>query len=93
MLDRGRTPASAFAPPAFPLSAHRCPGQQLVWRRVCVDLGHELVTSIHTPLRWSNQRPTTAEYHAALQKTSLSASKVSCEGRAGGGLRGGAPAR
>ncbi|KAG2492342.1 hypothetical protein HYH03_009291 [Edaphochlamys debaryana] len=50
--------------------------QALVWRRVTVDLGHELVTSIHTPLRWSNQRPTTAEYHAAFEATSLSASKV-----------------
>ncbi|GFR42377.1 hypothetical protein Agub_g3061 [Astrephomene gubernaculifera] len=50
--------------------------QRLVWRHVCIDLGHELVTSIHTPLRWSNARPSLADYHAAFQSTSLSASKI-----------------
>ncbi|EFJ53315.1 hypothetical protein VOLCADRAFT_102916 [Volvox carteri f. nagariensis] len=50
--------------------------QQFFGQRVCIDLGQELVTFIHTPLRWSNQRPTAAEYQAAFQKTTLSASKV-----------------
>ncbi|KXZ44866.1 hypothetical protein GPECTOR_61g819 [Gonium pectorale] len=50
--------------------------QQLVWRRLCVDLGHELITSVHTPLRWSSTRPTSAEFAAALAATRLSANKV-----------------
>ncbi|GIL67061.1 hypothetical protein Vafri_20496 [Volvox africanus] len=50
--------------------------QQLVWQRLCIDLGHELVTSIHAPLRWSNQRPSNEEYQMALRRTSISASKV-----------------
>ncbi|GLC61484.1 hypothetical protein PLESTB_001761600 [Pleodorina starrii] len=50
--------------------------QHLIWRRVCIDLGHELITSIHTPLRWSNQRPTTAEYNQAFQTKTISAGKV-----------------
>ncbi|KAG2447702.1 hypothetical protein HYH02_007162 [Chlamydomonas schloesseri] len=50
--------------------------QKLVWRQVTVDFGHELVTAIHTPLRWSNQRPSPEEYDAAFQRTSISAAKV-----------------
>ncbi|PNW82446.1 hypothetical protein CHLRE_06g279300v5 [Chlamydomonas reinhardtii] len=50
--------------------------QTLCWRKATVDFGHELVTSIHTPLRWSNQRPTRDEYETAFQQTSISAAKV-----------------
>ncbi|GIM15721.1 hypothetical protein Vretimale_18439 [Volvox reticuliferus] len=50
--------------------------KQLIWRRLCIDLGHELVTSIHAPLRWSNQRPSNEEYKLAMRKTRVSAIKV-----------------
>ena len=38
--------------------------------------GHEIVTSIHTPLLWSNQRPRPDEYEASFQRTSISTGKV-----------------
>lgn len=53
-----------------------CVMQALLWRRVVVDFGHELVTAIHTPLVWSNERPNRDEYMAAFNHTTLSAAKV-----------------
>lgn len=49
---------------------HRCD------RYAVVDFGHELVTAIHTPLAWSNQRPSVEEFATALSGTSLSVDKV-----------------
>jgi hypothetical protein len=34
-----------------------------------VDFGHELITSIHTPLRWSSQRPTDDEFQEGFNAT------------------------
>lgn len=53
--------------------------QALLWRSLTVDFGHEVVTAIHTPLKWSNQRPSSAEFETTLAATSLSASKVSAQ--------------
>ncbi|MEW5297044.1 MAG: hypothetical protein WDW36_000278 [Sanguina aurantia] len=50
--------------------------QALLWRSLTVDFGHEVVTAIHTPLKWSNQRPSSAEFETTLAATSLSASKI-----------------
>ena len=47
-----------------------------LWRDLVVDFGHEIVTSIHTPLLWSNQRPRPDEYEASFQRTSISTGKV-----------------
>eukprot|EP00798_Chlamydomonas_sp_ICE-L_P005104 gene5104-34904_t len=50
--------------------------QKQLWGRVVVDFGHELVTSIHTPLAWSNERPSADEYMTAYAQTTLSANKI-----------------
>lgn len=50
--------------------------QSMVWQQLVVDFGHELVTAIHTPLIWSNQRPTPEDFSNALNQTNLSVSKV-----------------
>ena len=50
--------------------------QSLLWRQLVIDFGHELVTAIHMPLMWSNERPNAEEYTAAFHRVSLSASKV-----------------
>ena len=67
--------ASANPPP--PLTALLPPfPQSLLWKNLVVDFGHELVTAIHTPLVWSNQRPTADEFQVAFSNTNLSAAKV-----------------
>jgi hypothetical protein len=48
----------------------------MLWKQLVVDFGHELVTSIHMPLVWSNERPNPEEYTAAFHRVSLSSSKV-----------------
>eukprot|EP00195_Chlamydomonas_chlamydogama_P015429 CAMPEP_0202896172 /NCGR_PEP_ID=MMETSP1392-20130828/5216_1 /ASSEMBLY_ACC=CAM_ASM_000868 /TAXON_ID=225041 /ORGANISM="Chlamydomonas chlamydogama, Strain SAG 11-48b" /LENGTH=374 /DNA_ID=CAMNT_0049581421 /DNA_START=388 /DNA_END=1512 /DNA_ORIENTATION=- len=50
--------------------------QHMLWKRLVIDFGHELVTAIHTPLVWSNQRPSTEEFQMAYANTSLSATKI-----------------
>ena len=50
--------------------------QSLLWRQLVIDFGHELVTAIHMPLMWSNERPNAEEYTAAFHRVSLSSSKV-----------------
>jgi hypothetical protein len=50
--------------------------QALLWKELVVDFGHELVTAIHMPLMWSNERPNAEEYTAAFHRVSLSSSKV-----------------
>jgi hypothetical protein len=50
--------------------------QHMLWDKLVVDFGHELVTAIHTPLKWSNTRPTSEEFTAALSQTMLNTNKV-----------------
>jgi hypothetical protein len=50
--------------------------QSMMWRNLVIDFGHELVTAIHTPLIWANQRPSPEEFTEALNHTNLSVSKV-----------------
>lgn len=37
-------------------------GRQALWGSLVVDFGHELVTSVHTPIRWSEAQPTDDEF-------------------------------
>lgn len=53
--------------------------EKVLWEDVVIDFGHELVTAIHTPLIWSNQRPTAEEFASKLAATSLSVDKVNCD--------------
>ena len=74
---------------AYPFLAQVClrwkdvleglPGKRL-WKEVTVDFGHEIVTSIHCPLEWSNRRPTESEFRESFASTTLSANKV-CSSR------------
>ncbi|GAX82771.1 hypothetical protein CEUSTIGMA_g10197.t1 [Chlamydomonas eustigma] len=48
----------------------------VLWSQIVIDFGHELVTAIHTPLVWSNERPNAEEYAIAFQRVSLSSAKV-----------------
>lgn len=50
--------------------------QEMIWRALVIDFGHELVTSVHTPLKWSNQRPPAGEFESAWADTNLSGTKV-----------------
>lgn len=47
-----------------------------LWSEVVIDFGHELVTAIHMPLAWSNERPNAEEYSDAFHRTSLSSAKI-----------------
>lgn len=58
-------------------TAAHASAQTLLWQQLVVDFGHELVTAIHVPLVWSNERPNPEEYAAAFHRVTLSASKVS----------------
>ncbi|KAG1662435.1 hypothetical protein FOA52_004016 [Chlamydomonas sp. UWO 241] len=50
--------------------------RQMLWQQLVIDFGHELVTAIHMPLVWSNERPNSEEYTSAYHRISLSSSKV-----------------
>lgn len=58
------------------LSGMICALQTMLWKEVVIDFGHELVTAIHMPLAWSNERPNAEEYTSAFHRVSISSSKV-----------------
>ena len=41
-----------------------------------VDFGHELITAVHTPIRWSDRRPSDDDFRDAFAATKLSAARV-----------------
>lgn len=47
-----------------------------LWREVVVDFGHELITAVHTPVRWSDRRPSDDEFREAFSATRLSAARI-----------------
>lgn len=40
------------------------------------DFGHELITAVHTPIVWSDRRPTDKEFRDSFSATKLSAQKI-----------------
>ncbi len=32
--------------------------QEMLWQELVIDFGHELITSVHTPVAWSDRRYT-----------------------------------
>lgn len=40
------------------------------------DFGHELITAVHTPIVWSDRRPTDKEFRDSFGATKLSAQKI-----------------
>mmetsp|Transcript_25479 Transcript_25479/g.71256 ORF Transcript_25479/g.71256 Transcript_25479/m.71256 type:complete len:465 (+) Transcript_25479:431-1825(+) len=70
---------------AYPFLAQVCqrwkhildsPAALGLWDEVTVDFGHEVVTSIHCPLEWSNRRPTEDEFRQSFAVTQLSSEKM-----------------
>lgn len=50
--------------------------RHLLWREVVVDFGHELITAVHTPIAWSDQRPSDEEFRKSFAATKLNASRI-----------------
>ncbi|DBA80730.1 hypothetical protein WJX77_008398 [Trebouxia sp. C0004] len=54
-----------------------CPeSRQDLYRDVVIDFGHELITAVHTPIVWSDRRPTDKEFRDSFGATKLSAQKI-----------------
>jgi hypothetical protein len=49
---------------------------RVLWSEIVVDYAHELITAVHAPLRWSDARPSDAEYSAALGAARVSTERV-----------------
>lgn len=47
-----------------------------LWGELVLDFGHELITSVHTPVAWSNRRPGDEEFRAAFAATRLDAHRM-----------------
>lgn len=41
-----------------------------------VDFGHELITAVHTPIAWSDTRPSDKDFKLSFSKTKLDAAKI-----------------
>ena len=50
--------------------------QQQLWEEVVIDFGHELITAVHTPMQWSDKRPSDVEFRNAFAATRLSAVRI-----------------
>lgn len=46
------------------------------WVQVVIDFGQELVTSVHRPVKWSNERPSEEEFKAVFAATRISAQRI-----------------
>ena len=74
---------SSSPPPSLPQVCRRWKdvldapeARPFLWREVVVDFGHELITAVHTPIAWSDARPSDAEFRDAFAATRLSAARV-----------------
>jgi hypothetical protein len=47
-----------------------------LWRDVIIDFGHELITAVHTPIEWSDRRPSDEEFRESFAVTRLSAARM-----------------
>eukprot|EP00887_Chlorella_sp_A99_P004746 scaffold4.g4746.t1 len=48
----------------------------LLWDEVVIDFGHELVTAVHVPMRWSDAQPSEEEFQQAFAAARLDAHKM-----------------
>ena len=44
--------------------------------QLSINFGHELVTSVHTPIAWSDKRPTDEEFRTSFGATRLSSQRL-----------------
>eukprot|EP00891_Asterochloris_glomerata_P003742 jgi/Astpho2/3742/Aster-x1169 len=49
---------------------------QTLFSEVCIDFGHEVITAVHTPIAWSDRRPSDDEFRDSFAGTTLSAQKI-----------------
>lgn len=47
-----------------------------LWEEVIVDFGHELITAVHTPIAWSDQRPGEDEFKESFSKARLDSGRI-----------------
>jgi hypothetical protein len=47
-----------------------------LWPEVVIDFGHELITAVHTPIQWSDVRPSDDDFRAAFTATRLCADRM-----------------
>ena len=47
-----------------------------IWHEAVVDFGHELITAVHTPIAWSDKRPSDEEFKKSFSKTKLDADRI-----------------
>ena len=45
--------------------------QRYLWRELVCDFGHELITGVHVPLTWTDERPSDAEFRALFAAVRL----------------------
>ena len=48
----------------------------MLWEEIVVDFGHELITAVHTPIAWSDQRPGEDEFKESFSKAKLDAGRI-----------------
>lgn len=48
----------------------------ILWDEIVVDFGHELITAVHTPIAWSDQRPGEDEFKESFSKAKLEAGRI-----------------
>ena len=47
-----------------------------IWHEAVVDFGHELITAVHTPIAWSDKRPSDEEFKKSFSQTKLDADRI-----------------
>ena len=50
--------------------------RRLIWDEIVVDFSHELITAVHTPIAWSDKRPSNDEFQKSFKEIQLSAAKI-----------------
>lgn len=50
--------------------------RQLIWDEVVVDFSHELITAVHTPIAWSDKRPSNEEFQQSFKEIRLDTCKI-----------------
>ena len=48
-----------------------------LWREVIIDFGHELITAVHTPIAWSDRRPSDEEFRYPATLPAASSNMIS----------------
>eukprot|EP00884_Botryococcus_braunii_P015973 jgi/Botrbrau1/3059/Bobra.0070s0052.2 len=47
-----------------------------LWEELIIDYGHEIITAVHTPIEWSDRRPSDEDFRQCFSQTRLSAKRI-----------------